>query len=174
MQNVGLSLGRFGQIRARRQEIETKYASAPDSELIHGKDAITIIEEVLSKYGVKREEGARLLRSPGPHPHPSRPAADRHALGALRRITPRVFGNAPFGGAHRSRHPPAALGRPVSPLPDLGPGAGVLRAGRRHRRISGPSHPGEGPAGPRARRFSPGGDPACRYPSSRRPNGILI
>lgn len=61
LQNASISLGRFDEIRARLGEVEAEYASSPDSEVIHGKDATCILESALACFRLKPEDGARLL-----------------------------------------------------------------------------------------------------------------
>lgn len=61
LQNAGVSLARLGDISSRLAEVERVFTSVPDSELIHGKDAMCILEVVLSECGAAEEEGTRLL-----------------------------------------------------------------------------------------------------------------
>jgi hypothetical protein len=61
LQNANISLARFDEIRGRLGEVEAEYASSPDSEVIHGKDAICILESALACFRLKPEDGARLL-----------------------------------------------------------------------------------------------------------------
>ena len=61
LQNARISLATLSEILERIQEVETIYASTPDSELIHGKDTMQIVDAVLSKVGLKPGEGERLL-----------------------------------------------------------------------------------------------------------------
>ncbi len=60
-QNAGISLTGLDQLRERLSELAVRFASAPDSEVIHGKDALCIIEVALSKFGVAQGEAARLV-----------------------------------------------------------------------------------------------------------------
>ena len=61
MQNAGLSLARLSEIKIRLRELEERFSSVADNELIHGKDAICIIERILAKFRIKRKEVEGLL-----------------------------------------------------------------------------------------------------------------
>lgn len=61
IQNAGISLKEMRPLLNRLDQLEAHYASTPDAELIHGKDATCIIEVALSKWGIRKDEGQRLL-----------------------------------------------------------------------------------------------------------------
>ncbi len=61
VQNAGISLSRLDEFRGRLEDLERAFAATPDEELIHGKDAVCIVEAVLSSCGVQPDEGTRLL-----------------------------------------------------------------------------------------------------------------
>jgi hypothetical protein len=60
-QNANIRLTRLAETKVRLRELEAAFAPIPDSEIIHGKDATCVVEAVLSRFGVRAEEGARLL-----------------------------------------------------------------------------------------------------------------
>lgn len=61
LQNARISLARLGELSARLLEVDRAYASVSDTELIHGKDAMCVVEVILSGCGAAEEEGSRLL-----------------------------------------------------------------------------------------------------------------
>jgi hypothetical protein len=61
LQNAKVKLTHLAETKARLGEVELAYSSAADSEIIHGKDAASIVEAVLSRFGLRAEEGRRLL-----------------------------------------------------------------------------------------------------------------
>ena len=61
LQNASISLTRFQDVRNRFNEVQAQYAGVPDSEIIHGKDALVIITAALSKFGLDEKETTRLL-----------------------------------------------------------------------------------------------------------------
>jgi hypothetical protein len=61
LQNAGISLARFDEIRARVQEVAERFASTPERELVHGKDTLHVLEVALRKMRVKQGECGRLL-----------------------------------------------------------------------------------------------------------------
>ncbi|SRR6266545_5061888 len=63
LQNAGRSLKEVQTIIERIPAKDALLASIPDYELLHGKDAICLLEKVLIDYGVARGEAIRILRS---------------------------------------------------------------------------------------------------------------
>ena len=61
LQNARTTLLRLDKIKERLKQLEGAYASTPDSQMIHGKDALCLVEAALSSCGVGSEEGTRLL-----------------------------------------------------------------------------------------------------------------
>jgi hypothetical protein len=61
LQNANINLTRLAATKARLAEVEAAYASIPNSEIVHGKDATCIVEAVLSRFGLRAKEGTRLL-----------------------------------------------------------------------------------------------------------------
>ena len=61
LQNASISLKQFKSLHERFVELECCYENTPDIELIHGKAAICIIDAALAKFGIRDEEGGRLL-----------------------------------------------------------------------------------------------------------------
>ena len=61
LQNAGISLARFEDVRLRLREVEDRFASIPDRDMAHGKDAMRVIEVALRSMGIGRRECERLL-----------------------------------------------------------------------------------------------------------------
>lgn len=61
LQNAGISLARLGGLKDRLAEVEPIYASIPDSEIIHGKDAMCILEVALSRFEIDPRDVPRLM-----------------------------------------------------------------------------------------------------------------
>jgi hypothetical protein len=51
LQNAGLTIKRRDGILRRFEQLKEEYSSVPDSELIHGKDALRLYEVALEKHG---------------------------------------------------------------------------------------------------------------------------
>jgi hypothetical protein len=60
LQNAQISLSRFNEIQARLEEIRAKFSSIVDEQLIHGKDAMTLLDHALAPFEVRPEEGGRI------------------------------------------------------------------------------------------------------------------
>ena len=61
MQNAKISLLEKPQILVALREIETEFSDVPTEQIIHGKDAFCIIEEVLSHFGVAHNACSRMM-----------------------------------------------------------------------------------------------------------------
>lgn len=61
LQQGNRSLSELDSINAHVAETSSRYANISDAELVHGKDLMDIFEKILSKAGVRPDEGERLL-----------------------------------------------------------------------------------------------------------------
>jgi hypothetical protein len=61
LQNAAISLAEMERIKERLGQVEKKYWTTPDSEIVHGKDAICIIEVTLATCEVRSGDACRLL-----------------------------------------------------------------------------------------------------------------
>jgi hypothetical protein len=61
LQNAEISLARTGEINDLARQIKNDYSVFPDGDLIHGKDALCLLEIAVAELGVRQDEGARLL-----------------------------------------------------------------------------------------------------------------
>jgi hypothetical protein len=61
LQNAGISLARFEEIRVRLQTISNRFALCPDKDMVHGKDAMQVLDVALRKRGINQGESERLL-----------------------------------------------------------------------------------------------------------------
>jgi hypothetical protein len=61
LQNAKISLKQLPIIKNGVEELGDRHCSTPNKELVHGKDAIVILESVLKPFGVASEDAARIL-----------------------------------------------------------------------------------------------------------------
>jgi hypothetical protein len=61
LQKAGMSLKKRESILGSVAALERKFAQSPDSEIIHGKDAFSIIAKALARFGVKEGEAKKML-----------------------------------------------------------------------------------------------------------------
>lgn len=62
LQNSGVSLKNLPEMVNRHQEVAEEYSHLDDAEIVHGKDAVTVLERYLRTQGLRSEEVGRLLR----------------------------------------------------------------------------------------------------------------
>ena len=63
LQNAGLNQGLATHISARIEEKQALLDNVPDHEIVHGKDALCLLEEVLYAHSVHRDDAIRILRT---------------------------------------------------------------------------------------------------------------
>jgi hypothetical protein len=63
LQNCGESLTRIDSLIERLDEVAVEFQDIEDNQIVHGKDAMTIIEKLLSQLGMKQGDGPKLLWS---------------------------------------------------------------------------------------------------------------
>ena len=61
LQNAGISLRKKNSVLQGVAVLEQQYAEFPDCEIIHGKDAFSIIVKALSRFGAKESEAVKML-----------------------------------------------------------------------------------------------------------------
>jgi hypothetical protein len=61
LQNAHISLARLQELQERVHAVEALHDKVPDSEMIHGKDALAIVAVLFSEFGLDRKECERLL-----------------------------------------------------------------------------------------------------------------
>ena len=61
LQNAEISLSTLPQMEARLAEIESQFAAVPDDQLVHGKDALKLLDIALAPFGVKPDESHRIV-----------------------------------------------------------------------------------------------------------------
>ena len=61
VQNIGLSLSRFDDLMNEWTEEEAALKDVPDNQLIHGKDVMCLLSEVLFSHGVSRKDAPKLV-----------------------------------------------------------------------------------------------------------------
>jgi hypothetical protein len=62
LQNAGISRKDLTEIISRHQEVAEAYSHVDDEQLIHGKDAVIVLERLLRANGLQSQDTGRLLR----------------------------------------------------------------------------------------------------------------
>jgi hypothetical protein len=63
LQNGDISLKQLPEVIERQQEVASQYSHVDDAQIVHGKDALTILERFLRANGLQSEDIGRLLRT---------------------------------------------------------------------------------------------------------------
>lgn len=61
LQNADISLARIPSVLRALDDLDEELRDVPHSEIIHGKDALLVIDKLLSRFGVKPNESSRML-----------------------------------------------------------------------------------------------------------------